>query len=162
MRALIQRVSRAAVTVGGMVTGAIDRGLLVFLGVKRDDVDEDARYLAARIAALRVFNDAEGKMNLSVQDVQGSVLLVSQFTLHADTRKGNRPSYTRAATPELAERLYRLFLAHLAELIGSDRVAEGMFRSMMNVELVNDGPVTVMLYSRSEYGSHPGEIPLVP
>lgn len=151
MRALIQRVARASVTIGGSVHGEIDRGLAIFLGVKRGDTKEDAVYLASRIAALRIFNDIEGKMNLSVQDLGGSALVISQFTLHADTRKGNRPSYTLAADPEIAEALYDLFINELEKLLGECRVATGIFRAMMNVELVNEGPVTVMIQSKSEY-----------
>jgi D-tyrosyl-tRNA(Tyr) deacylase len=151
MKALIQRVSRASVTVDETVTGAIGRGLLVLLGVRQGDADADARYLASRVAALRIFNDADDKMNLSVRDVDGSVLVVSQFTLHADTRKGNRPSYILAAEPALAEHLYELFVEELRTLLGDDRVATGVFRAMMRVELVNDGPVTVTVKSKSEY-----------
>jgi D-aminoacyl-tRNA deacylase len=162
MRALVQRVSEASVTVGDRVTGAIGTGLLVFVGVKTDDTDADARYLASRLVALRVFNDAEEKMNLSVRDVAGSVLVVSQFTLHADTRKGNRPSYAHAAPPELAERLYRVCVDALAAELGADRVATGEFRAMMDVALVNDGPVTVMLYSKSEYDRDESGKPAIP
>ncbi|MBL0173956.1 MAG: D-tyrosyl-tRNA(Tyr) deacylase [Ignavibacteria bacterium] len=151
MKALIQRVSQASVTVDGSITGAVGPGLLVLLGVREGDADEDARYLASRVAALRVFNDAEGRMNLSVVDTGGSVLVVSQFTLHADTRKGNRPSYILAAEPALAERLYELFISELRALLGGDRVASGVFRAMMQVALVNDGPVTVTVQSKSEY-----------
>jgi D-aminoacyl-tRNA deacylase len=150
MRALVQRVSEARVTVGDAVTGSIGRGYLVFLGVKTDDTIDDAGYLASRVAALRIFNDAEGKMNLSLRDVGGAVLAVSQFTLHADTRKGNRPSYVHAAEPELAERLYEAFVSGLRAALGKERVATGAFRAMMQVALVNDGPVTVMLQSKSE------------
>jgi D-aminoacyl-tRNA deacylase len=162
MRALIQRVAHASVTVDEQVTGRIDRGLLVFLGVTHHDTDDDARYLASRVAALRVFNDADDKMNLSVRDVDGSVLVVSQFTLHADTRKGNRPSYGRAAPLELAEKLYNVFLDAIRVELGPKRVAAGVFRAMMRVELLNDGPVTVMLYSRSEYEEQPRERPPAP
>lgn len=151
MLALLQRVSRARVTVSGRDTGAIGPGLLVLLGVRRGDGADDARYLAGRVARLRVFNDAEGKMNLSVEDTGGSVLVVSQFTLHADTRKGNRPSYAHAAEPGVAEELYGRFIAELRALLGTDRVATGEFAAMMDVELVNAGPVTVTLRSRSEY-----------
>jgi D-aminoacyl-tRNA deacylase len=151
MKALIQRVSQASVTVDGSITGAVGPGLLVLLGVREGDTDEDARYLAARVAALRIFNDADRKMNLSVVDTGGSVLVVSQFTLHADTRKGNRPSYILAAEPALAERLYELFIGELRALLGDGRVASGVFRAMMQVALVNDGPVTVTVQSKSEY-----------
>lgn len=153
MRILIQRVSRASVTVDDRVTGSIDRGVLVLLGVTHGDTEEDARYLAGRLARLRIFNDAEGKMNLSVDDVGGSALVVSQFTLHADTRKGNRPSYGDAAEPGLAERLYELFVAELSAMLGAKRIATGEFGAMMEVELVNDGPVTVTVKSKSEYAN---------
>jgi D-aminoacyl-tRNA deacylase len=153
MRALIQRVAEASVTVDGEVTGAIALGYLVLLGVRDDDTADDAAYLAARTTALRIFNDDEGKMNLALGDVEGSVLVVSQFTLHADTRKGNRPSYVRAAPPALAEQLYEHYVAEMRLLLGAERVATGMFRAMMRVALVNDGPVTVMLKSRREYAA---------
>ncbi|MDT8322884.1 MAG: D-aminoacyl-tRNA deacylase [Bacteroidota bacterium] len=151
MRLLIQRVSRASVTVDSRITGEIGPGLLVLLGVRHGDTEEDARYLASRLLRLRVFNDADGKMNLSVDDTGGSALVVSQFTLHADTRKGNRPSYGHAAEAELAEHLYELFIAELRGLMGQDRVATGEFAAMMEVALVNDGPVTILLQSKSEY-----------
>ncbi len=151
MRLLIQRVSRASVTVDAHITGAIDTGVLVLLGVRRGDTEEDAQYLASRLSRLRIFNDAEGKMNLSVEDVGGSALVVSQFTLHADTRKGNRPSYGHAAAPDLAEALYERFVVELRALLGDARVATGAFGAMMDVALVNDGPVTILLQSKNEY-----------
>ncbi|MFA6233223.1 MAG: D-aminoacyl-tRNA deacylase [Bacteroidota bacterium] len=160
MRVLIQRVSRARVTVDDpstglpRITGEIGPGLLIFCGVRQGDSDEDAIYLAARMARLRVFNDADGKMNLSLLDTGGAALVVSQFTLHADTRKGNRPSYGHAAEPVLARRVYERFVAELRTELGNDRVATGEFAAMMQVELVNDGPVTVMVKSKSEYGSN--------
>ncbi len=156
MRALIQRVRRASVAVDGVVSGAIETGLLVFLGVRTGDAPEDAAYLASRTAALRVFNDAGGKMNLSLQDVGADVLVVSQFTLHADTRKGNRPSYVMAAEPALAERLYEEYIRELRLELGPERVSAGVFRAMMQVELVNDGPVTIMLLSKSEFKGRGG------
>jgi len=143
MRAVIQRVSEADVTVEGTVTGAIGRGLLVLLGVGHGDTEETARALAAKIARLRIFNDPQGKMNLSVEDVAGGVLVVSQFTLLADTRKGNRPSFTDAAPPEEANRLYELFSDAVAAL--GLPVAKGVFGSHMDVRLVNDGPVTIIM-----------------
>ncbi|MBM4168369.1 MAG: D-tyrosyl-tRNA(Tyr) deacylase [Ignavibacteria bacterium] len=155
MRALVQRVSRCTVHVDGNVHSRIDRGLLVLLGMKQGDAERDAEYLADRCAAFRIFEDAEGKMNLSVQDVSGAVMVVSQFTLYGDTRKGNRPSYTDAAPPELAERLYEVFIRRLRNVLGDGRVASGIFRAMMDVELVNDGPVTLMIESKggTESGS---------
>jgi D-tyrosyl-tRNA(Tyr) deacylase len=143
MRAVIQRVSEASVTVEGQVTGAIGRGLLVLLGVGHADTEATAEALAAKIAKLRIFADAEGKMNLSVQDVQGSVLAVSQFTLLADTRKGNRPSFTDAAPPEKGNALYEAFCTALAGQ--GVPVQQGVFGAHMDVRLVNDGPVTIVL-----------------
>jgi len=143
MRAVIQRVSQARVTVEGEVTGAIDHGLLVLLGVGHDDADANARALAGKIARLRIFGDEAGKMNLSVQDAGGGVLAVSQFTLLADTRKGNRPSFTGAAPPEEAKRLYEVFCDALADL--GVPVAKGVFGAHMDVDLTNDGPVTIVL-----------------
>ena len=143
MRAVIQRVSEADVTVEGTVTGAIGRGLLVLLGVGHGDTEETARALAAKIARLRIFNDPQGKMNLSVEDVAGGVLVVSQFTLLADTRKGNRPSFTDAAPPQEANRLYELFSDAVAAF--GLPVARGIFGSHMDVRLVNDGPVTIVM-----------------
>ncbi len=143
MRALIQRVTRASVTVDGRVTGEIGPGLLVFLGVTHDDGDAEARRLAEKTAALRCFNDDAGAMNLSVKDRGGAVLVVSQFTLYGDTKKGNRPSFVDAARPEQAEALYRVYLEALRE--HGLLVAEGVFRAHMDVALVNDGPVTLAL-----------------
>lgn len=160
MRVLIQRVSRARVTLDDpstgppRITGEIGPGLLILCGVRHGDSDDDAIYLAARVARLRVFNDADSKMNLSLLDTGGAALVVSQFTLHADTRKGNRPSYGHAAEPVLARRVYERFVAELCTELGNDRVATGEFAAMMQVELVNDGPVTVMVKSKSEYGSN--------
>ena len=143
MRVLIQRVYRASVRVDGATVGSIARGLVVFLGVEEGDDDGDAVWNAAKTAQLRIFSDADGKMNRGVLDVQGEVLVVSQFTLAASTRRGRRPSFESAAGPELAQRLYERFVAALREhgLV----VATGTFRAMMEVELINDGPVTVML-----------------
>ena len=143
MRAVIQRVSEAGVTVEGRVAGAIGKGLLVLVGIGHADTEETARALAAKIARLRIFQDAAGKMNLSVQDVGGGVLAVSQFTLLADARKGNRPSFTDAAPPEAANRLYEAFCAALADL--GLPVARGIFGAHMDVRLTNDGPVTIIL-----------------
>lgn len=145
MKALVQRVKRGRVTVGETVTGEVSQGLVVLLGVKRSDAEEDARYLAAKTLGLRIFSDDEGKMNLSVQDVDGSLLVVSQFTLYANTRKGNRPSFVDAAPPEQADALYRLYVAELQRVVGEGRVATGAFGRMMVVEIINDGPVTIEL-----------------
>jgi D-aminoacyl-tRNA deacylase len=149
MKALIQRVHRCSVTIGGVVHSSIGRGMLILLGVKQDDKEEDSLYLAERCAALRIFEDAQGKMNLSLRDVAGAAMIVSQFTLYGDTTRGNRPSYSTAAPPEPAERLYESFVSHLSSLLGNDKIATGVFRAMMDVELVNDGPVTVMVESRN-------------
>jgi D-tyrosyl-tRNA(Tyr) deacylase len=145
MRAVLQRVTRAQVTVAGEVVGRIERGFLVLLGVAQDDTEADAQYLADKTVQLRVFDDAAGKMNLALADVGGAVLVVSQFTLLADCRKGRRPSFIAAAPPELAERLYETYVA----AIGAQGIplATGRFRAMMEVELVNDGPVTLVVES---------------
>ena len=148
MRALIQRVSKASVRIDGKVISAIEEGLLVYLGIKNGDTPEDARYVAEKCCSLRIFEDAGGKMNLPVSDVGGSVLAVSQFTLYGDTRKGNRPSFIDAASPDIAEPLYNAFADHLRSLLGNKRVATGVFRAMMDIESVNDGPVTVMVESK--------------
>jgi len=145
MRAVVQRVSGAKVTVNGYTTGEIGHGLLVLLGVGQNDTEEDARYLAAKIAGLRIFEDADGKMNLSVLDAGGSVLAVSQFTLYGDVRKGKRPSFDTAASPEPARRLYEYFIAQIRA--AGLRCETGRFQEMMQVELVNEGPVTILLDS---------------
>ena len=143
MKSCIQRVSRAEVRVAGQVVGRIDRGLLVLLGVGHDDTPASARQLAEKIAGLRIFEDPQGKMNLALAEVGGAMLVVSQFTLLADCRKGRRPSFTDAAPPEMAEELYRVFVAAVAKL--GIPAATGQFRQHMEVELVNDGPVTLLL-----------------
>jgi len=143
MIACVQRVSRAKVTVGGEVCGEIGRGLLVFLGVAPRDTEAETAKLAQKIAGLRVFEDEQGKMNRGLAEVGGAMLVVSQFTLLGDCRRGRRPDFTAAAPPELAERLYEEFLAHAAAT--GVPVAAGRFRALMEVELVNDGPVTLLL-----------------
>lgn len=149
MRAVVQRVSRASVTVDGEVTGEIARGFLVLLGVAEDDTQEDVVYLANKVAGLRVFEDDAGKMNLALQDVGGKLLVVSQFTLLGDCRKGRRPSFVKAAEPAKANALYGSFVA---ELRGQGfEVETGRFQEHMDVELVNDGPVTLLLDSRKEF-----------
>ena len=146
MRAVIQRVTRAKVTVDGAVVGEIGQGLLVLLGIARDDTQQDAAYLVEKIAALRIFDDEEGRMNRSVKDIGGGVLIVSQFTLYGDVRRGLRPSWIEAAAPEIAQPLYDYFVEQARKNIS--QVATGSFRAMMQVELVNDGPVTILLDSR--------------
>jgi D-aminoacyl-tRNA deacylase len=144
MRAIIQRVSQARVLISGEVRGAIQKGLLILVAVEDADIPEDIEWLSGKIVRLRVFNDAQGVMNLSVQDVGGGLLVVSQFTLYASTRKGNRPSYIRAARPEVAIPIYEQFVARLAQDLGRP-VQTGEFGADMKVDLVNDGPVTLML-----------------
>jgi len=149
MRAVVQRVTRASVTVDGEIVGGIEKGLVVLLGIARDDTKEDADYLVPKIIALRIFDDAEGRMNRSVKDVDGGLLIVSQFTLYGDVRRGLRPSWSDAAAPEIAEPLYDYFVESSRKLLG--RVETGSFRKMMLVELVNDGPVTILLDSRKTF-----------
>ena len=149
MRAVVQRVSRAKVSVGGETTGEIGRGLLVLLGVGHEDIEADAAYLAEKITGLRIFEDSDGKMNRSVQDVGGSVLAVSQFTLYGDVRRGKRPSFDAAAPPEQARRLYELFVDRIRA--AGLRCETGRFQEMMQVELVNDGPVTILLDSSKAF-----------
>lgn len=146
MRAVVQRVTRARVTVESATTGEIQQGLVVLLGVARDDSETDAEYLAAKITALRIFDDEQGKMNLSLKDVGGGMLVISQFTLYGDVRRGLRPSWIEAAAPEKAEPLYEFFIAQLRRLVSG--VATGTFGAEMQVELVNDGPVTLVIDSR--------------
>jgi D-aminoacyl-tRNA deacylase len=145
MRAVIQRVSRAKVTINNWIAGEIGLGLLVLLGVGRDDSETDVVYLAEKIVGLRIFEDADGKMNRSVLDVGGSVLVVSQFTLYGDVRRGKRPSFDAAAMPDSAKRLYEQFVEHIRA--AGLRCETGRFQEMMQVELVNEGPVTIMLDS---------------
>jgi D-aminoacyl-tRNA deacylase len=146
MRAVVQRVSQAKVTVNGYTTGEIGHGLLVLLGVGHGDTEEDASYLAAKISGLRIFEDADGKMNLSILDAGGSVLAVSQFTLYGDVRKGKRPSFDAAAPPEPARQLCEFFVTQIRA--AGLRCETGRFQEMMQVELVNEGPVTILLDSK--------------
>ena len=149
MRAVVQRVSRASVKVGGEITGEIGRGLLVLLGVAHEDTEADADYLAEKIAGLRIFEDDAGKMNLSVMDVGGAVLAVSQFTLFGDVRRGKRPSFDAAARPERARELYEYFVGRVRE--AGLRCETGRFQEMMEVELINSGPVTILLDSKKGF-----------
>ncbi len=149
MRVVIQRVSEAAVNIDDTNVGKIQQGLLILLGIETEDQEGDADYLVQKISNLRIFSDAEGKMNLSIQDVGGQFLVVSQFTLHADTRKGKRPSYIRAARPEQAIPLYEYFLSELQKTAPSP-IQTGQFGADMQVALVNDGPVTIIIDSKGE------------
>ena len=150
MKVLIQRVLRGNVSVDGRVIGAIGRGYVAFLGVKQGDTAEDAGYLAEKTAALRIFPDEQLRMNRAIVEIGGSILVISQFTLHADTRKGNRPSFILAAPAEQANALYEEYVAGLRRILGAERVVTGQFQAMMTVEIINDGPVTIELKSRNE------------
>jgi D-tyrosyl-tRNA(Tyr) deacylase len=152
MKAVVQRVARGEVKVDGKVRGAVGRGLVVLLGVTHADTRDDARYLAHRTVNLRVFADEEGRMNRSVEAIGGEVLVVSQFTLYADTRKGHRPSFVDAAAPEKAQELYGVYVDALRRALGDGRVATGVFGAHMAVSMVNDGPVTIELRSKGEGG----------
>jgi D-tyrosyl-tRNA(Tyr) deacylase len=149
MRAIVQRVSRCRVTVEGNIAGEIGAGLLVLLGVSKTDNEAAADYLAEKIIGLRIFEDGEGKMNLSVQDWGGAVLVVSQFTLYGDARRGKRPSFDAAARPEEAKRLYEYFVGKVRA--AGLRCQTGQFQAMMDVELVNSGPVTILLDSEKQF-----------
>lgn len=149
MRAVVQRVSHAKVTVNGRIAGEIALGLLVLLGVGREDTESDVNYLAEKIAGLRIFADADEKMNRSVVEVGGSVLVVSQFTLYGDLRKGRRPSFDAAAAPDAAQKLYKLFVERIRS--AGLRCETGRFQQVMQVELVNEGPVTVLLDSGKNF-----------
>ena len=148
MRAVVQRVKQAAVHIGDTEHARIRMGLLVLLGVEVGDTPADAEWLCGKIARLRIFADTDGVMNLDITQVHGELLLVSQFTLHASTKKGNRPSYIRAAGPEQAAPLYDSFIERTEELLGRS-VCTGVFRAMMEVSLINDGPVTILIDSRN-------------
>ncbi len=147
MRIVIQRVSEASVTIDQKVNGKIGAGLLVFLGIEAEDTQEDIDWLVGKITRLRIFSDSEDKMNLSLSDVGGEVLVISQFTLHASTKKGNRPSYIRSAPPDTAVPLYEAFLKKLEQTLAKP-VASGIFGADMKVALVNDGPVTISIDSK--------------
>lgn len=149
MRAVVQRVSRAKVSVGKEIVGEIGRGVLVLLGVSVRDSDKDAAYLADKVLNLRIFEDADDKMNRSLLDIKGQLLVVSQFTLYGDSTRGRRPSFIDAAPPERANRLYESFVTEARKQV--TKVATGRFQAMMDVELVNDGPVTILLDSEKKF-----------
>lgn len=149
MRAVIQRVTQASVTVDGKITGRIRQGLLVLLGIEDADSMEDITWLSAKIVNLRIFNDTAGVMNLSVKETGGDILLVSQFTLHASTKKGNRPSYIRASKPDIAIPIYEKMIAQLGSDLGKE-VQTGIFGADMKVELLNDGPVTIVMDTQNK------------
>lgn len=148
MRALIQRVKNASVTIEGKIHSEIEQGLLILLGIEEEDNQEDIDWLTRKIALMRIFSDENGAMNLSVQDVKGECMVVSQFTLHANTRKGNRPSFIKAAKPEIAIPLYEKFIVKLENEMGKE-VETGSFGAMMDVALINDGPVTIWIDSKN-------------
>ncbi len=148
MRALIQRVSQASVQIEGQIQGQIKQGLLIFLGVEDTDDQSDVQWLVRKIINIRIFSDEVGKMNLSVKEIEGGALVISQFTLHASTKKGNRPSFMKAASPTVAIPLYEAFIFYLEQEV--DRVASGQFGADMKVSLVNDGPVTIWLDSQNK------------
>ena len=149
MRVVIQRVSEAAVVIDGTAVASIDQGLLILLGIENEDGQDDIEWLCGKISRLRIFSDEEGKMNRSIQDVNGKMIVVSQFTLHASTKKGNRPSYIKAARPEVAVPLYEDFKKQLAFISGLE-VQSGEFGADMKVQLINDGPVTISIDSKQK------------
>lgn len=149
MKAVIQRVTEASVTIGNRVVSEIGSGLLILAGIEENDIEEDAEWLSNKIIRLRIFNDDEGIMNIAVNEAGGDILVVSQFTLHALTKKGNRPSYIKAARPEKAIPLYNLFIKKL-ELLSGKSIKTGEFGAMMQVQSVNDGPVTIIIDTREK------------
>ena len=149
MRVVIQRVTKASVTINGSVNGAIQKGLLVFVGIEEEDNMEDISWLSNKIINLRIFDDDQGVMNLSLKDIGGNILLISQFTLHATTKKGNRPGYSKAARPELAIPLYQAFIKQLQNDLEKE-IATGEFGADMKVELLNDGPVTIVIDTKNK------------
>ncbi|MBK9580467.1 MAG: D-tyrosyl-tRNA(Tyr) deacylase [Saprospiraceae bacterium] len=149
MKVVLQRVNNASVTIDEKVHSSIDRGLLILLGIEHEDEKADVDWLVSKIVGLRIFNDAEGKMNLSNDELNGEYLVVSQFTLHASTKKGNRPSYIKAARPEVAIPMYEYFIKHLAT-ISQTNVKSGVFGADMKVSLTNDGPVTIIIDSKNK------------
>jgi len=150
LRAVVQRVSKAEVAIEEHLTGRIGAGLVVLLGISIGDTEEDVDWLAKKILGMRIFGDQEGKMNLSIHDINGAILIISQFTLHASTKKGNRPSFIKAAKPDISLPLYHHFIQRCKEAIGSDRVATGSFGAEMDVSLTNQGPVTIIIDSKNK------------
>jgi D-aminoacyl-tRNA deacylase len=149
MRAVIQRVLSASVAIDGTINSKIDKGLLILLGIEETDTEEDMRWLCGKIIRLRIFNDTEGVMNLAVTDIKGGIMVVSQFTLHASTKKGNRPSYIKAARPEIAIPHYEKFIKNLSVELGKP-IATGKFGADMQVSLINDGPVTIIIDTKNK------------
>ena len=149
MRVVIQKVTQASVSIENQIVASIDKGLLVLVGIEDGDTNEDIAWLSSKIVNLRVFDDDNGVMNLSVKEVEGEVLIVSQFTLHASTKKGNRPSYIKAACPEVAIPIYEAFIKQVETLLGK-RVPTGQFGAMMQVSLCNDGPVTILIDTKNK------------
>jgi len=149
MRTVIQRVTRASVTIKGKINGQIENGLLVFMGIEDADTDEDIEWLSSKIVNLRIFNDEKGVMNISVKDIAGNILLISQFTLHASTKKGNRPSYIKASKPDIAIPIYEKMIEQLSIDLGKE-IQTGIFGADMKIELLNDGPVTIVIDTRNK------------
>ena len=149
MRVIVQRVSKASVNCSSGHSEKIQQGMLIFLGVEENDNASDINWLTSKLSTLRIFSDENGKMNKSIIDINGDFMVISQFTLHASTKKRNRPTYMKAAKPEIAEPLYRSFMESLSEISGK-RIAGGVFGDMMDVELINDGPVTIMMDSKNK------------
>ena len=149
MRAVIQRVTKASVTIEGRINGQIENGLLVLMGIEDADTNEDIEWLSSKIVNLRIFNDENGVMNISVKDIAGNILLISQFTLHASTKKGNRPSYIKASKPEIAIPIYEKMIEQLSIDLGKE-IQTGIFGADMKVELLNDGPVTIVIDTKNK------------
>lgn len=149
MRAVIQRVTKASVTINDSLQSSINKGLLVFLGIENNDTSEDIEWLSGKISRLRIFNDKNGIMNLSVKDIDGEILLISQFTLHASTKKGNRPSYIKAANPDIAIPVYNNFILKLQSDINK-KIETGEFGALMQISLINDGPVTIAIDTKNK------------
>ena len=148
MRAIIQRVSSASCSIEGKISGQIDKGFMILLGIEDNDTDEDLNWLAQKISNMRIFSDENGLMNKALADVQGNILLISQFTLFASTKKGNRPGFTRSAKPDLAVPLYEKMISELGQLTGT-KIQTGVFGADMQISLVNDGPVTIIMDTKS-------------